>query len=204
MVWLQVCWVVPQTGDELIWTELSDTNLVDCSEEREVSLQTSSSQHVVHFRSCLRSLQLLTIQHLHLQLGNRLLPGKIKDLKEGHKIAINVAPGDKRFRHLSVPATITGGDQVGHSTGLKVGGGVATRVEVLAVLHHLLQSEPDRCCLCVITTLEAITETSCASHDVLQGTADLNYLGVGHHTHPREVLMQRDIQKITYQLVFPH
>ena len=161
-------------------------------------------QHVVDLRRSLRPLQLLTIQHLHLQLGNRLLPGKIKDSKEGHKIAINVAPGDKRFGHLPVPATITGGDQVGHSTGLKVGGGVATRVEVLAVLHHLLQSEPDRRCLCVITTLEAITETSSASHDILQGTADLNYLGVRHHTHPREVLLHRDIHKITYQLVFPH
>ena len=162
-------------------------------ESRDVNARCVGSypglQHVVDLRRSLRPLQLLTIQHLHLQLGNRLLPGKIKDLEEGHKLAINVAPGDKRLRHLPVPATITGGYQVGHSTGLKVGGGVATGVEVLAVLHHLLQSEPDRRCLCVITTLEAITETSSASHDVLQGAADLDYLGVGHHTNPREVLL---------------
>ena len=35
-------------------------------------------QHVVDLRRSLRTLQLLTIQHLHLQLGNRLLPDKIK------------------------------------------------------------------------------------------------------------------------------
>jgi len=94
-------------------------------EQRELRLQPLGLQHIVHLSSCLGSLQLLTIQHLGLQLGYRLLASY------------------KCLRHLPIPATIAGGDQVSHTTGFKVSAMVATRVKSVAILHHLLQPEPD-------------------------------------------------------------
>ena len=46
----QVCRVVPEAGDQLFRGELSHTNLVDGSEQREVVLESLGGQNVVHLR----------------------------------------------------------------------------------------------------------------------------------------------------------
>ena len=46
----QVCWMVPEAGDKLFRGELSQTNLVDGSEQREVVLKSLGGQNVVHLR----------------------------------------------------------------------------------------------------------------------------------------------------------
>ena len=113
-----MCWVVSQAGDQLVRAELAGANLVDGSEEREVALQTSGRQHVVHLGCGLGALQLLAVQHLPLQLHDGLLP-----LDEGL--------GD-----LPVPAAVAGRDQVRHAARLEVGGVVTARVECVPVSKY--------------------------------------------------------------------
>ena len=84
---LVVLRVIPQGIQQLLGLQLTHANLVDCGEQGELVFQALEEsswscscshlglEHVVDLRSSLRSLQLLTVQHLDLKLSDGDLPG---------------------------------------------------------------------------------------------------------------------------------
>lgn len=74
----------------------------------------------------------------------------------------------KGLRHLAVPPSIAGGDEVSHATALQEGGrGHRATAEEFGKGDHLHEPQPDHCRLGVVTKAEPVTEASPDGHYIL-------------------------------------
>lgn len=125
--------------------------------------QVLLGQDVVHVVCGRGTLQLLSVQHVLLQLIEGL------------------AGDDVSLSNLAVTTTGAGGNQVSNTARLKESLILDILVEHLGELAHLMQTDTDDGSLGVVTELESINQSSTDSNNVLQGTAEFNANNVFHN-----------------------
>lgn len=121
-------------------------------------------EDAVHFSRRLRSLELLPIQHLLLQLFNGL------------------SSLGKRLGHPAVPAPVAGGDQVGHAAALQEGGGRHLALaEDPGEGDHFHEPQADDGRFGVVSTAEAVAEPGSHRYDVLKCTTEFHGVSIVNH-----------------------
>lgn len=149
-------------------------DLVHCSKQGKLVEQPLLFEDAVHFSRSLRSLELLPIQHLLLQFFNGL------------------SSSGKCLGHPAVPASVAGGDQVGHATALQEGGrGHVALAEDPCEGDHFHEPQADDGSFGVVSTVEAVTEPGSHRYDVLKSTAKLNGVCIINHSDPKIRSLQK-------------
>lgn len=157
-------WMALETRQHLLHGLAFIADLIDGSKQWKLVQQPLLLEDAVHFRRSQRSLELLPIQHLLLQLFNGLS-----------------SPG-KGLGHPAVPAPIAGGDQVGHAAALQEGGcGHLALAEDLGEGDHFHESQADDGSFGVVSAVETVAEARSHRYDVLQSTTELNSICVLNH-----------------------
>lgn len=78
-----------------------------------------------------------------------------------------LSTGYKGLANPAIPAAETGGDEIGDATALEEGRDLGSTVELVDVLDHLHETDPDDSGLGVVAELETTDKTSGTGHDVL-------------------------------------
>lgn len=143
-------WMILQAVDEFPHWLVLVAYLVHSCEQRELVHHAFVLEDTVQFPGCLGPLQLLSIQHLFLQLLNGL------------------SCAGEGLGHLPVPPSVAGSDEVSNTAALQEGGrGHGATAEELGEGDHLHESQSDHSCLGVVAKAQAITEASPNGHYIL-------------------------------------
>ena len=142
-------------------------------------------QHIIHLLARRRALQLLTVQHLRLQLLPRLhlTPSPHAHLLRAHE----------GFRTTHVTTAPAGGDQIRHARALEEGVVLTMTppphlhlhalVEHLGELLHLHETDANQSRLRVRPVAQRVHEARAQRDDVLERAAELHAHGVVHQRH---------------------
>lgn len=144
-------------------------------------------ENEIDLSCCCWSLQLLSIQHLFLQLLNGLSKRRSmahfrssqkrwricfkNDIHTHKKKNLSHLPClRKSFGYFAVAAAVAGCDEVSHAAALQEGcaGHGPGGAENAGKGNHLHQAQPDHCCLSVVPKAQTVTETCPDRNNVLK------------------------------------